>query len=105
MNAQHQADASRKKLLADFRAVVGDTEELLSATANQTGERVSTARQRVAETLRESKQRLDELEDDTIERARAAARRTDDYVRGHPWESIGVASAVGVLVGMLISRR
>lgn len=105
MNAQTETQVARDKLASDFRAVVTDTEELLRATANQTGERVTAARQRVEESLRDTRQRLTELEHGAVERARVAAKRTDEYVREHPWESIGIAGAVGLLLGMLISRR
>jgi ElaB/YqjD/DUF883 family membrane-anchored ribosome-binding protein len=40
-----------------------------------------------------------------VDRARAAARYTDDYVHDNPWRSIGVAAAVGFLVGLMINRR
>jgi ElaB/YqjD/DUF883 family membrane-anchored ribosome-binding protein len=30
---------------------------------------------------------------------------TDEYVHANPWQMIGVAAAVGALIGMLISRR
>lgn len=105
MDTEYDTDVARQKLVEDFRAVVNDTEELLRATAGQTGERIAAARERVEESLRDSKRRLDELQDGALERARVAAKRTDDYVREHPWESIGVAGAVGMLLGMLISRR
>lgn len=105
MNAKNQTEVAREKLINDFRAVVSDSEELLRATAGQAGERITAARERAEESLRDAKQRIAELEDSAFERARVAARQTDEYVREHPWESIGIAGAVGVLVGMLISRR
>jgi ElaB/YqjD/DUF883 family membrane-anchored ribosome-binding protein len=105
MNAKDQTEVAREKLINDFRAVVSDSEELLRATAGQAGERITAARERAEESLRDAKQRIAELEDNAFERARVAARQTDEYVRDHPWESIGIAGAVGILVGMLISRR
>ena len=36
-----ETEAARKKLVDDFKALTTDTEELLRATANQTGERAS----------------------------------------------------------------
>lgn len=105
MSAEYETEVAREKLVEDFRAVVSDTEELLRATAGQTGERIAAARERAEESLRETKRRLAELEDNALERARVAAKRTDEYVREHPWESIGIAGAVGLLLGMLISRR
>jgi ElaB/YqjD/DUF883 family membrane-anchored ribosome-binding protein len=100
-----QTEAARNKLVTDFRAVIGDTEELLRATANQTGERVKEARERVEERLREAREQLTELQANAAKRAKEAAHATDEYVHDHPWQSIGVAAAVGFLLGMLTSRR
>ena len=105
MNAATEMQAAKERLIDDFRAIATDAEELLKATANQTGERVTAARARVEETLRDTRRRLSELEEGVVARGREAARRTDEYIHDHPWQSIGVAAAVGMLVGMLISRR
>lgn len=39
------------------------------------------------------------------ERARYAADYTDQYVHENPWKSIGLAAVVGLLIGVLMSRR
>ena len=44
--------ASADKLMKDLQAVVIDTEELIKATASQTGERVDKVRSRAEESLR-----------------------------------------------------
>ena len=100
-----ETEAARKKLVDDFKALTTDTEELLRATANQTGERASAARARVEERLDKAKEALDGLREDVMERSRAAAEAADRTVRDHPWESVAVAAAVGFLLGMLTSRR
>ncbi|MBI3898882.1 MAG: DUF883 domain-containing protein [Gammaproteobacteria bacterium] len=105
MNGTTQTEAAREKLVKDFRAVVADTEELLRATATQTGEKVTAVRARVEERLAVSKQQLAELERGIAEKTRAAARATDDLVRQHPWQSVGIAAATGFLIGLLTSRR
>lgn len=105
MNAAHDTQVAKDRLIKDFHTVIADAEELLKATANQTGERVSAARERVEEHVRETKERLSELQDDVLARSKAAARRTDEYVHDNPWQSISVAAGVGFLLGMLISRR
>ncbi|MDQ1316092.1 MAG: hypothetical protein QG662_2201, partial [Pseudomonadota bacterium] len=38
-------------------------------------------------------------------RTKAAAKATDEYVHVHPWQAIGVAASVGVVIGLLIGRR
>jgi ElaB/YqjD/DUF883 family membrane-anchored ribosome-binding protein len=98
-------DVSREKLAADLRAVVSDAEELLRATAGQMGEKAVVARERIQESLRVAKEKLSQAEDVVIDKTKAAARATDDYVHDHPWGAVGIAAAVGLVIGMLISRR
>jgi ElaB/YqjD/DUF883 family membrane-anchored ribosome-binding protein len=105
MNTAYDTHVAKDRLIKDFRNVITDAEELLKATASQTGERVGAARVRVEESLRETKERLSELQDDVVARTKAAAHRTNEYVHENPWQSIGISAAVGFLLGMLISRR
>jgi ElaB/YqjD/DUF883 family membrane-anchored ribosome-binding protein len=100
-----QNEAAREKLIADFKAVVVDTEELLRATANQTGERVATARARAQESLTNAKDQFTALGNEVIEGGRAVANSADEYVRANPWQSISIAAAVGLLVGLLARRK
>ena len=97
--------AAKEKLITDFKAVVGDAEELLQATANQAGEKVTAVRGRVQERLRLARDDLNRAEAALVNRTRAAARATDGYVHEHPWTVAGVCAGVGLLLGMLISRR
>ena len=101
----NDTDISREKLASDLRIVIGDAEELLRATAGQVGEKAVVARERIQESLRVAKDKLARAEDAMIDRTRAAARATDDYVHDHPWGAVGIAGAVGLVLGMLISRR
>lgn len=102
-------DVTREKLREDLRAVMTDAEALLRSTAGQAGDKVSeaavTARAKLQESLRTARERLSEAEAALMDRTRAAARATDQYVHDNPWKSIGVAASVGVIVGMLIARR
>ena len=96
---------SKQKLMDDLSMVVSDAEELLKATANQTGERITAARARAEETLTAAKARLLVAQEALVEKAKYAAKETDAYVHENPWKAAGVAAAVGLLVGALISRR
>lgn len=96
---------SKEKLIDDLRVVAGDVEELLRATANQTGERVSEARKRAEESLRSARVRLDELGAEVKVRAGDAARATDHYVHENPWQSMAVGAGLAFLLGYLFGRR
>lgn len=96
---------ARKRLIEDFKTVIQDAEELIKATASQTGDKVTAVRARAEENLREARRKLDEMENDLLTRGKAAAKATDQLVHDKPWQSVAIASAVGVMLGMLISRR
>jgi ElaB/YqjD/DUF883 family membrane-anchored ribosome-binding protein len=98
-------ERSRKAIVQDFGDVLGEAETLLRQAAKETGEKASDLRSQVEAKLLAAKVKLQDLQDDALDQAKAAARATDDYVRDNPWQAIGAAAAVGFLVGMLVSRR
>lgn len=98
-------EQSKNKLMDDFKAVVMDAEELLKATASQTGERVAEARAKAAESLQTAKARLADAQGIVIDQAKAAAKETDAYVRHNPWQAAGIAAVVGFVLGALLTRR
>ncbi len=98
-------EQSRTKLVDEFSAVLTEAEDMLKRAANETGERAKDLRSQVEAKLLTAKLRLQELEGQAVDRAKEAARATDDFVHEHPWQSIGVAAAVGVVIGLLMNRR
>lgn len=98
-------DASTQKLMDDLRAVVSNAEALLEATAHDLSEGAREARRRAAESVEQARASLDDLDGAFTQKARAAAEETNRYVHANPWQSIGVAAAIGVIVGVLIGRR
>ncbi len=105
MNETTQEAVNRDRLVADMKAVIADADELLRATAGQAGEKVQAARAKAEESLRRARAKLEQAEEAVVARARAAAQATDDYVHANPWKAVGLAGAIGVIVGMLIARR
>ncbi|HEY4645977.1 MAG TPA: DUF883 family protein [Steroidobacteraceae bacterium] len=93
------------KLIEDMQAVVHDAEALLKATAAQTGEKVQEARARTEESLRQAKARLAGVEDEALKRARALASEAEEYMRDNPWQTAGITAGIGLVLGLLISRR
>ncbi len=98
-------DVTKEKLIADFKVVVADAEELLRATAGQAGDKVAEIRGRAQEHLTVAKAKLADAEAAIVARAREAGRAADDYVHENPWSSVGIAAGVGFLIGLLVGRR
>lgn len=104
-NTSSAVDASKEQLVRDFKILVADAEALLKATAGQSGEAVAAMRAKVGESLAVAKIKLSEAEQLALEKAKAAAAATDEYVHEHPWHAVGIAAGVGLVIGLLIGRR
>jgi ElaB/YqjD/DUF883 family membrane-anchored ribosome-binding protein len=97
-------DVTREKLIADFKVVMADAEELLKATAAQTGDKAAELREKVTEHVKRAKYRLQEEQEKVVNRTKDVANATDDYVHENPWQAVGVAAGVGFLLGLVIGR-
>ena len=104
-NTPSAVDASKDQLVRDFKILVADAESLLKATAGHSGEAVAAMRAKVGESLAVAKVKLTEAEQLALEKAKAAAAATDEYVHEHPWHAVGIAAGVGLVIGLLIGRR
>ena len=93
------------KLIEDLHTMIRDAESLLKATASQTGEKIQEARSRAEESMQAAKERLADVEEEAMRRARVLAQEADEYVRDNPWQVVGIAAGVGLVLGMLIGRR
>jgi ElaB/YqjD/DUF883 family membrane-anchored ribosome-binding protein len=96
---------ARERALADLQTLARDAEELLQATAHDASGQAREARSRVMAALERAKSTIGELQGHTFDRVKVAARKTDTIIRGHPYESMGLAFGAGLLIGLLAIRR
>jgi ElaB/YqjD/DUF883 family membrane-anchored ribosome-binding protein len=90
---------STDKLIKDLRAVVVDTEDLIKATAGQTGERIEEVRARAEESLRNARTRVQAASHDVQAAAQYGMHKLDSQVRANPWTAVGIAAAIGLVAG------
>jgi ElaB/YqjD/DUF883 family membrane-anchored ribosome-binding protein len=91
-------DASLEKLVDDLMLVVQGANEFAEAAgANLTNIKREEIRTRL-ERLKESCRRIKE-------QAVAGAVATDKVLREHPYSSLGIAFACGLLAGTLVTRK
>ena len=96
---------STAALKADLAAVMRDAEALMKASADTGGEKVNEARTRIRESLESAKRRLLEAERSAVRHGEEAVTATEDYVKRNPWQSVGIAAGVGLVIGVLLARR
>lgn len=94
MNKQMPASENEMGALAE------DARALITATADATSEKVVAARKRLAAALERGKEFYGQARNKAVEGAQAA----DESIRGHPYQSLGIAFGIGAVVGLLVSR-
>jgi ElaB/YqjD/DUF883 family membrane-anchored ribosome-binding protein len=89
----------------EIQNLIADVEHLLQKVANVADVDVAKLRESVQEKIGVAKSKIADGSKRMTETARQAADATDDYVRGNPWQSVGVAAFVGAALGYLLARR
>lgn len=85
--APGSTESMKDTLVRDFKGIVGKADDLLKDTTQSVSEELSATRRAMSD------------------KACSAANATQEYARGNPWKIAGVAAAIGLFIGALISRR
>ncbi len=90
---------------SEWRDLVADVEDLLKKVANVGDAEIAQVRDRLQKTLASAKSSAAAGARRARVYAQDASTATEDYVRESPWTAVGLAAAVGVLIGFIASRR
>lgn len=105
-NLEHAHSAlARERVLADLKALMRDSEDLLKATAGDMSEKAKETRARLTAALERARESCGHLQEQTAATVEAAARKADTVIRTHPYESLGVVFGLGLLIGVLVARK
>jgi ElaB/YqjD/DUF883 family membrane-anchored ribosome-binding protein len=85
----------------DSGTFAAEARDLIAATADVAGERVSDARKRLAAALERGR----EIAGNVRDKAVAGAKAADHAVRENPYQAIAIGVGVGMLVGYVLGRR
>jgi ElaB/YqjD/DUF883 family membrane-anchored ribosome-binding protein len=94
-------EVNREKLAEDLRVLIRDAEALVKDGATMAGGKAEELKARLQVSLNKMKENCHQLEEKVV----AGAKATDKVIRAHPYESIGVAFGVGLLIGVLVTRK
>lgn len=101
MRSTPQANA----LARDTQNVVTEAQELLKTVKDEGANKLDQVRTTMNAQLDNAKAKLGEMQQTVQDGAKVAYTTTDEYVRANPWRAVGIAAAVGAVVGFLASRR
>lgn len=88
-----------------LRRVLDDTDQLLKSAAASGDQKFQAAREKVVAQMVLAREQLAALDAAGRQKAREAARVTDEAVHEHPYGAMAVAAAAGVLIGLIVARR
>ncbi len=90
------------ELVANLRNLIAEAEKTLGEEINETaGEKLGDLHEKIENV----QARIKEYYGVAKEKVVAGAKKTDETIRSHPYESLAVALGVGVLIGALIRRK
>lgn len=87
--------------MENLRTLISEAEQVVSNGVSTTSSHVVAD---LRERLEAGLEKLNGYYGDAKDKVVAGARRTDETIRTHPYESLAVALGVGVLIGALIRR-
>lgn len=94
-----------QKLVHDLQTVIDEAESLLKSADLPSSADFQSAKDRFERTIKNARDEIVRVEQLLVHKAKEAAQGTDDFVQGNPWQAVGLGAAIGLVVGLLISRK
>ena len=76
-----------------------------SRTQDEAQDHLEAISEQIEEGIKLGKFTIAELQGMVVDKTKAAARTTDEYVHDNPWTSIAIVGGIGVIIGWLLARR
>ena len=100
-NAVQAEDQIKDQAFSELQELIAESEKLLKESVSLVGEEGETLRAQVSLKL---KQALDSVTN-VRERTKPAVDATENYIGGHPWQTVAISAGFGLVVGLLLGRR
>lgn len=94
-----------KTVRNDMKTLVRDAQELFREATAATGEKAEELRNKGLVMLEAAMEKAHEIQTVAVEKGKQAAQSTDEFVHEHPWKAVAISAGIGLVIGMLISRK
>lgn len=94
-----------KTVRNDMKTLVQDAQQLFREASNSTGEKADELRAKGLVLLDVALEKAQDMQAVAVEKGKAAAHSTDEFVHAKPWQAVGIAAGIGLLVGLLAARK
>ena len=88
-----------------INSFIQNVEDLTLALKDVETPEIARVKAKVKIALAAAKSALSDSAEQVRTQARQVGKTTDTFVRDNPWQVVGIAALIGVVVGILASRR
>jgi ElaB/YqjD/DUF883 family membrane-anchored ribosome-binding protein len=88
-----------------INSFIENVEDLTDALRDVETPEIARVKAKVKIALAAAKSALADSASQVRSQARQVSKNTDIYVRDNPWQVVGIAALIGIVVGILASRR
>lgn len=96
---------SNAGLSGEVHSFLDDVEDLIKEASALSGDDLARAKTNISQRLNSAREAVEAFGGEMASRARSTVDATDSYVHRQPWQAIGIGTAFGVLLGMVLARR
>ena len=86
----------------EVKSILAQAEELLRQAAGTTGVQAADLREKAMDLLEQVKVQTSILQEQAVQKAKEAGVATEEYVKENPWQAVGIAAGLGLLIGALL---
>ena len=99
--SQAAEEQIKDQAFSELQALIEESDKLLKSSASLVGEEAETLRAQIALKLQQALDSVSSVRD----RTKPAVEATENYIGGHPWQTVAISAGFGLVVGLLLGRR
>lgn len=98
-------DKKRDELLSEIRDILDNAEELFDEKSKAGTDELKKLKSSLDSRVSKLQKQFGSLKEDAVAGTKEVIKQTDELVQDNPYKAIGVAGVIGLLLGVLISKR
>jgi len=88
-----------------MNALVKDAQDLFREATLATGEKAEELREKGLVLLDAAMEKAQEVQAVALQKGKEAVQTTDEFVHENPWKAVAISAGIGLLIGLLVSRK
>lgn len=98
-------ESNIKTVRNDMRTLIRDAQDLFREATSNSGVKADELRNKGLMLLDSAMEKAQEVQAAAVETGKEVAQTTDEFVQQNPWKAVAISTGIGLLFGMLLSRR